>query len=125
MWSCEEEADGLMIVEEEQDEREAKHANDLSNNANIVDDGYQSHSSNVNECADNNRDQGNEDAIGYSKNSCRYVGENGKEGDLNGICYCSHGENPSEEINPPGKPAESIAGQAFAPLVNGTRYREM
>jgi len=78
MRTCEEKADGLMIVEHQQDERETKHTDNLSHDANIVDDGYQSHSSNVNECADDNRDQGNEDAIGYSKNSCRYAGENGK-----------------------------------------------
>src|SRR6266700_2157787 len=99
MRTCEEEADGLMIVEHQQDEREAKHTDNLSHNANIIDDGYKSHSSNVNECADIDGELCNEDSIGDSMDFLPWAGDNGRPGEYDDLrCYCD-GEFPGEGLN--------------------------
>src|SRR5215469_12895368 len=114
-----------MIKKYQQDKRENEHADDLSPNTNVVDDGHQSYARNINDRADDNRDQCDEDSTVHAKDGRWNARENGKYKNRNGKCHCCDGKHACKEVNPPCKPSQGEARQAFAPLVNRACYREV
>src|SRR5258708_18980570 len=109
MRAGEEETDRLMVVEDQQDEREAKHANDLGDDTDVVDDRDQPLHGNIDGCADDDRNQGDKDPVWHAQNRCRYV-EDRIKWDSDGERYSSHRENASKEVDPAGEPAQAGAG---------------
>src|SRR5437588_138754 len=107
-----------MIKEEQQDEGEANHADDLSGDTNVVDNGHQSYAGNIDERADDDGEEGDKDGVWHTEDGCRDAWEDGEQGDGNGVGHRGDGENACEEVDPPGKPAQGRAGEALTPLVD-------
>ena len=107
-----------MIEEDQQHKRENKHADDLSGNANVVDNRHQSYAPNINDRTDYNRKQGDKDGVVQSHDSWRYTRENSKQRNGYGKRHSCDRENSCEKVEPTCEPAKGKARQALTPLVN-------
>src|SRR5579875_1405988 len=123
--TAEEETERMAMEEKQQHEGEANHTDDLGSDTKIVDDRHQSHANDVDERANNNREYSNKDRGLQSQYGCRHAGENSFEWDRDGISYSRYGKNAGKEIDPAGKPAQAVTGEAPAPLIDRTGYREV
>src|SRR5579864_5342297 len=125
MSAGEEKTDRLVVVEQQQDQRKADHPDNLRRHTNVVNNGNQPYSRNIDERTDDDREQGDENSIWHSQDSTGDIRENGKQRNGNGKRDRCDGQYASEEVNPAGKPAQRWTGESLAPLIDRTRDGEV
>src|SRR5258707_3082009 len=125
MRASKEEADRLVIVENQEHQREAEHTNDFSGHANIVNNRNQAHAGHIDQRTYNNRDQSDKDRTGHAQNRRRNLGEDGGQRNWDSVSHSGHREHAGEEIDPAGEPAQTMPGQALAPLIDRARDGEV
>src|SRR5713226_9272408 len=104
MRTSKEETDRLMIVEEQEHQREAEHANNLGSNADIIDNRDEPDADHIDQCTYDNRDQGNKDSVWHAQNRCWDLRKDSSQRDRDGKGHGSDREHASEEVDPASEP---------------------
>ena len=119
-------AEALVVVEGHQHEREHEHAEDLEHDPGVVDDRDQLDAVDVEHGDHDQRDQRDDQVRVQAGRVQRVPAEAVQRGDQRQRQrghHRGHGQDPGEQVDPPGEPGVGAVGQELRPLEDRTRHR--
>ena len=118
--------EALVVVEDQQHDREHEHAEDLEHHPGVVDHRDQPHAVDV-QHGDDDQDDQRDHQLGVQAGRVQAVPaqavEGGDERDRDGRDHRGDGQDAGEQVDPAGEPRVRPAGQVLGPLEHRPRHR--